>query len=74
MTDERKIDKKSYAAQAGPIDFGTLTARNQIVRMAIGPILDALVPQAKHDHRVGAETRYTVKILLIAETDIDQLN
>lgn len=74
MSDERKIDKKSYAAQAGPIDFGAITARNQLVRQAINPILDAIVPQAKHDHRVGAQTRYTVKILLIAETDIDQIN
>jgi hypothetical protein len=74
MSDERKVDKKSYAAQAGPITFGTLTARNQLVRQAINPLLDALVPQAKHDHVVDSETRYTVKILLIAERDIDQLN
>ena len=74
MSDDRVIDKKSYAAQAGPIDFGTLTARNQLVRLAIGPLLDALVPQAKHDHRVDSETRYTIKLLLIAETDIDHLN
>jgi hypothetical protein len=74
MSDKRQIDKKSYAASAGPVDFGTLTARNQLVRMAVGPILDALIPQVKHDHRVGAETRYTVKVLIVAETDIDQLN
>lgn len=74
MSDERVKPKKSYAASAGPIDFGTLTARNQLVRMAINPILDALVPQAKYDHRVGAETRFTVKILIVAEDDLDQLN
>ena len=74
MSDERLIDKKSYAAQAGPITFGVLTARNQIVRDAVNPILDALVAQAKHDHVVDSQTRYTVKILIVSERDIDHIN
>lgn len=62
---------KKYAMSCEGFDFGILTARNQLVQRVINPLLDTVELELKHDHIVGSETRYTLKILIESERPLE---
>ncbi len=70
-TEASAVDVKKSGVDCGSFDFGTLTARNQLISKILNPALDMLVSQAKAEHVVGSETKYTLKLFMVSETEMD---
>ena len=66
-----QVEVLKYALQMHGFDYGTLMARNQLVRLVIGPLLDSVEHALKLDHVVGSETKYTLKLIIESERDIE---
>jgi len=66
-------DTKRYAVETNGIDFGTLNARNQLISKVIGPALDTMELDFRHDHIVGSKTHYTVVVMIKAEREIESI-
>jgi uncharacterized lipoprotein YajG len=70
-----EVEKLNYAVQAVRIDFGTLNARNQLIKTTVNPLLDMIMDPLKQDRALRGGTdskqRYTVSIVVTAERDID---
>lgn len=64
-----KTDK--WAIDGPTFDFGTLLARNQLIKNVINPTLDSLFVDPIAYHVTDSRTRYTMKILLVAERHVD---
>ena len=66
---DNSADPESYETQnwlvtATTFDYGLLTARNQLVKNVIGPMLDQLMPSVKSEHVIDSGEKYTLKIFL----------
>ena len=63
-----KTDK--WAIDGQTFDFGTLLARNQLIKNVINPILDDLFVDPIAYHVTDSRTRYRLKILLVSEREL----
>ena len=63
-------EKLNYGVECKDIDFGLLTARNQLIKRVISPLLDMIDPQVKADHVIDSETVYTVSVIVTSTREI----
>jgi hypothetical protein len=64
-------ETKKYGVQAGPITFGTLNSRNQLVIKVLNPALDELLALPAYEHVTDSQTTYRIKIMLVSEREIE---
>jgi len=67
------VEKLNYGVSCKNVDFRTLKARNQFISRVIGPLMDKIMVVLEQDRHEGAGTRYTVNLVVVAETDIDSI-
>ena len=64
----------NYGVACKAVDFGMLTARNQLISKVINPLLDMAIGQVKQDRaqNIGTGLRYTVNVVISAEYETVQ--
>jgi hypothetical protein len=65
------IEKLNYAVECKEIDYGLLTARNQLIKRIINPLMDMIDETLKPDHVVGSKTSYTLSLVVTSTREID---
>jgi len=66
-----EVDKKNYAVECVGLDYGTITARNQLVKLVINPLMDMIDAYLKPDHVVDSKTKYKVALVITSTREID---
>ena len=69
--DSKPVEILKYALQVHGIDYANVIARNQFVKHVINPMMDSVDKSLRLDHVVGSETRYTVKMIIESEREIE---
>ncbi len=67
------IEKLNYAVECKEIDYGLLTARNQLIKRIINPLMDMIDETLKPDHVVDSKTSYTLSLVVTSTREIDTL-
>lgn len=67
------IEKLNYAVECKEIDYGLLTARNQLIKRIINPLMDMIDETLKPDHVVDSKTSYTLSLVITSTREIDTL-
>lgn len=65
------VETLNYGVSCKGVDFGMLTARNQLISKVINPLLDQILVPLKQDHVIDSETKYVVNVVVTATRDID---
>jgi hypothetical protein len=73
MTEARgpSVEKLNYAVECKDIDFGLLSARNQLIKKVINPLMDMIDTTLKPDHVIDSKTVYTVSLVVTSTREID---
>jgi hypothetical protein len=66
-----EVDKKNYAVECVELDYGTITARNQLIKNVINPLMDIIDAYLKPDHIIDSKTKYKVALVVTSTREID---
>jgi len=65
------IEKLNYAVECKDLDYGIITARNQLIKQVFHPLMDMIEQTLKPDHVVDSKTKYTLSLVITSTRDID---
>ena len=66
-----ETERQNYAVECKDIDYGLITARNQLIKKVINPLMDMIDAKLKADHVVDSKTVYTVSLVVTSTRDVD---
>lgn len=66
-----ETERLNYAVNCKDLDFGIISARNQLIKRVINPLMDMLDFKVKGEHIVDSKTTYTLSIVITSTRDID---
>jgi hypothetical protein len=66
-----QIEKLNYGVSCVELDYGTITARNQLIKNVINPLMDMIDAYLKPDHIVDSKTKYKVALVVTSTREID---
>jgi hypothetical protein len=66
-----QIETLNYGVSCIDLDYGTMSARNQLIKNAIHPLLDMIDAYLKPDHVVDSKTKYKLAIVVTSTREID---
>ena len=66
-----ETERQNYAVECKDIDYGLFTARNQLIKKVINPLMDMIDAKLKADHVVDSKTVYTVSLVVTSTRDVD---
>lgn len=68
-----QVERLNYGVSCKGINYRTLNARNQLIRTVVNPLIDMILRSIEKDggERTGANQRFTINIVVTAESDID---
>ena len=64
MSEPEEYGTQNWLVTASTFDYGLLTARNQLIKNVIAPMLDQMMPSVKAEHVVDARETYTLRLYL----------
>lgn len=64
-------EKQNYAVECKDLDYGIITARNQLIKQVFHPLMDMIEQTLKPDHVVDSRTKYTLSLVVTSTRDID---
>jgi hypothetical protein len=65
------VEKLNYAVECKDLDYGIVTAPNQLIKRVINPLMDMIYQTLKPDHVVDSKTKYTLSLVITSTRDID---
>lgn len=66
-----ETERMNYAVECVGLDHGIVTARNQLIKRVINPVMDMIDAKLKADHVVDSKTVYKVSLVVTSERAID---
>jgi hypothetical protein len=66
-----ETEKRNYAVECKDLDYGLITAPNQLVKRVINPLMDMIYAKLKPDHIVDSRTVYTLSLVVTSTSEID---
>jgi hypothetical protein len=66
-----QIEKQNYAVECVDLDYGIITARNQLIKQVINPLMDMIDAYLKPDHVIDSKTKYKVSLVVSSTREID---
>jgi hypothetical protein len=66
-----EVERKNYGVECTDLDFGSITARNQLIKNVINPLMDMIDAYLKPDHIVDSKTKYKVALVVTSTREID---
>ncbi len=65
------VERLNYAVECTDIDFGLLSARNQLIKKVINPLMDLIDERLKPDRVIDSHTVYKLSLVVTSTREID---
>lgn len=66
-----EVERLNYAVECKDLDYGIITARNQLIKRVFNPLMDMIENTLKPSHIVDSRTVYKLAIVITSTREID---